>query len=63
MGHSASKRTLVVRVGTLSESGKAQKLNSSIDYDRWVHIQAGKLNWGSLLLSALALRSIKLRGK
>lgn len=53
MEHSASKLTLVGRVGNLSKSGKAQKLNNSTDYDRWVHIQAGKLNWGSLLLSAL----------
>ena len=53
MEHSASKLTLVGRVGNLSKSGKAQKLNNSTDYDRWIHIQAGKLNWGSLLLSAL----------
>ena len=53
MEHSASKLMLVGRVGNLSMYGKAQKLNNSTDYDRWIHIQAGKLNWGSLLLSAL----------
>ena len=63
MEHSASELMLVGRVGNLSKSGKALKLDSSTDYDRWLHIQAGKLNWGSLLLSAEAVSSIKLRGK
>lgn len=63
MEHSASKLMLVGRVGNPSVYGKAQKLNNSTDYDRWIHIQAGKLNWGSLLLSALAVSSIKLKGK
>ena len=63
MEHSASELMLVGRVGNLSRSGKALKLDNSTDYDRWVHIQAGKLNWGSLLLSALAVSSIKLRSK
>ncbi len=51
MEHSASELMLVCRVGNLSKSGKARKLDNSTDYDRWLHIQAGKLNWGSLLLS------------
>ena len=63
MEHSASELMLVGRVGNLSKSGKALKLDSSTDYDRWLHIQAGKLNWGSLLLSTVAVRLIKLRGK
>jgi len=63
MEHSASELMLVDRVGNLAKSGKALKLDNSTDYDRWLHIQAGKLNWGSLLLSAEAVSSIKLRGK
>lgn len=63
MEHSVSELMLVGRVGNLSRSGKALKLDNSTDYDRWLHIQAGKLNWGSLLLSAEAVSSIKLRGK
>jgi len=55
MEHSASELMLVGRVGNLSKCGKALKLDNSTDYDRWLHIQAGKLNWGSLLLSAEAL--------
>ena len=56
MEHSASELMLVGRVGNLSKSGKAQKLDNSTDYDRWIHIQAGKLNWGSLLLSVKSSR-------
>ena len=63
MEHSASELRLVGRVGNLSKSGKALKLDNSIDYDRWLHIPVGKLNWGSLLLSMQAVSSIKLRGK
>ncbi len=63
MEHSVSELMLVGRVGYLSKSGKARKLNNSTDYDRWVHIQAGKLNWGSLLLSTRVVASIKLRDK
>ena len=55
MEHSASELMLVGRVGNLSKCGKALKLDNSTDYDRWLQIQAGKLNWGSLLLSAEAL--------
>ena len=54
MEHSASELTLVGRAGNPSICGKALKLDSSTDCDRWLHIQAGKLNWGSLLLSALS---------
>ena len=63
MEHSASELMLVGRVGNLAESGKALKLDNSTDYDRWLHIQAGKLNWGSLLLSVRAVSSIKQRCK
>lgn len=63
MEHSASELMLVGRAGNLSKSGKARKLNSSDDYDRWIHIQAGKLNWGSLLLSTRVVASIKLKDK
>ncbi len=63
MEHSVSELMLVGRVGNLSRSGKALKLDNSTDYDRWLHIQAGKLNWGSLLLSAQAVSSIKQRCK
>jgi len=63
MEHSASELMLVGRVGNLSKSGKALKLDNSTDYDRWIHIQAGKLNWGSLLLSTQVVVSIKLRDK
>jgi len=63
MEHSASELMLVARVGNLAKSGKALKLDSSTDFDRWLHIQAGKLNWGSLLLSTAVERLIKLRGK
>ncbi|NLX83979.1 MAG: hypothetical protein GXZ04_09275 [Clostridiales bacterium] len=63
MEHSASELMLVGRVGNLAKRGKAQKLDNSTDYDRWLHIQAGKLNWGSLLLSTIVVSSIKLRGK
>jgi len=63
MEHSASELMLVGRVGNLSKSGKALKLDNSTDYDRWLHIQAGRLNWGSLLLSAHAVSSIKQRCK
>jgi hypothetical protein len=60
MEHSSSELILVGRVGNLAKSGKALKLNNSDDYDRCVHIQARKLNWGSLLLSTLVVVSIKL---
>ena len=63
MEHSESELKLVGRVGNLPKSGKALKLDNSTEYDRWLHIQAGKLNWGSLLLSTVAVRLIKLRGK
>jgi len=63
MEHSASELMLVGRVGNLSRSGKALKLDNFTDYDRWIHIQAGKLNWGSLLLSMQVVASIKLRDK
>jgi hypothetical protein len=61
MEHSVCKLMLVGREGNLAKSGKALKLDNSTDYDRWLHIQAGKLNWGSLLSSAHAVSSIKQR--
>ena len=63
MEHSVSELMLVGRVGNLAKSGKAQKLDNSTDSDRWLHIQARKLNWGSLLLSTVVVSSIKLKGK
>lgn len=63
MEHSASELTLVGRAGNPSICGKALKLDSSTDCDRWLHIQAGKLNWGSLLLSTEVVSSIKPKGK
>jgi len=63
MEHSVSELRLVGRVGNLAKSGRALKLDNSTDYDKWLHIQTGKLNWGSLLLSARAVSSIKPRGK
>jgi len=51
MEHSESELMLVYRVGNLARSGKALTLIDSINYDRCVHIQAGKLNQGSPLLS------------
>jgi len=63
MEHSVSELMLVGRVGNLAKSGKAQKLDNSTDCDRWLHIQAGKLNWGSLLLSTTVVSSTKLKGK
>jgi len=63
MEHSVSELMLVGRVDNLSKSGKALKLDNSTDYERWLHIQAGKLNWVSLLLSVRAVSSIKQRCK
>ncbi|HPM03488.1 MAG TPA: hypothetical protein PK816_15120, partial [Candidatus Cloacimonadota bacterium] len=51
MEHSESELMLVYRVGNSSEYEKAQKSDNSVDYDRWLHIQAGRLNQRSPLMS------------
>lgn len=51
MEHSESELMLVYRVGNSSEYEKAPKSDNSMDYDRWLHIQARRLNQGSPLMS------------
>ena len=51
MEHSESELTLVHEVGNSSKYEDALKSDNLKDYNRWLYIQAGKLNWGSPLLS------------
>ncbi|GAW92386.1 hypothetical protein [Calderihabitans maritimus] len=47
MERSASEPGLASQVGNLAKNGKARKLDNLRSLDGRVHVQAGRLNWGS----------------
>ncbi|GAW92383.1 Integrase catalytic subunit [Calderihabitans maritimus] len=57
MERSASEPGLAFQVGNLAKSGKARKLDNLRSLDGRVHVQAGRLNWGSSVPSKLNLVS------